>query len=333
VVVAAGPHRGAVNAPVDVLVIGAGPAGLSAALVLGRARRDVVVVDSGRPRNAAAASMHGFLSRDGLPPDELLALGRGEVERYGVRLVPGEVTRLCRDGDLITADLADGDRLTARRVLVATGLQDALPALDGTSQRWGRDVLHCPYCHGYEVRDRPVAVLGRGDPSVSVHYAQVVRQWSTDVVLLRHTLDPLPASDHEGLTARGIRVVDGEVVGLVVEDERLVGVRLADGGVVPCAAVFVGAATGTNPHDVLLRDLGARFAPGPVTDLPEADATGRTSVPGVWVAGNVVDPTAQVVVAAGQGYAAGVAINGDLIDDDVAAAVAEHRTRSRQPVA
>ncbi len=317
----------------DVLVVGAGPAGLSAALVLGRARRDVVVVDSGRPRNAAAASMQGYLSRDGFPPDELLAIGRSEVERYGVRLVTGEVTALRRDGELFGAELASGDRLTARRVLVATGLQDALPALEGTSERWGRDVLHCPYCHGYEVRDRPVAVLGRGDPSVSVHYAQVVRQWSADVVLLRHTLDRLTEADHEGLSARGIRVVDGEVVGLDVDDGQLVGVRLADGGTVACGAVFVGAATGTNPHDALLRDVGARFEEGPVTELPVADATGRTSVPGVWVAGNVADPTAQVVVAAGQGYAAGVAINGDLIDEDVRTAVAAHRARHAQPAA
>ena len=318
------------NTPVDVLVIGAGPAGLSAALVLGRARRSVVVVDSGRPRNAAAASMQGYLSRDGFPPDELLAIGRTEVERYGVRLVTGTVERLARDGGPFVADVPEVGRLSARRVLVATGLQDVLPALEGTEQRWGRDVLHCPYCHGYEVRERPVAVLGRGD--ASVHYAHVVRQWSTDVVLLRHTLDPLTDGEHEGLSARGIRVVDGEVVGLVIEDGALAGVRLADGTVVPCTAVFVGAATGTNPRDALLRDLGAEFADGPVTDLPVADASGRTSVPGVWAAGNVVDPTAQVVVAAGQGYAAGVAINADLIDEDVAAAVAEHRSRGREAV-
>ena len=307
----------------DVLILGAGPAGLSAALVLGRARRRVVVVDSGRPRNAAAASMQGYLSRDGFAPDELLSIGRAEVERYGVTIVPGEVEHLERDGDVFVAEVA-GDRVTARRVVVATGLQDALPSLDGVGERWGRDVLHCPYCHGYEVRDRSFAVLGRGD--VSVHYAQVVRQWSDDVLLLTHTLDPLGEDDLEQLTARGIRVVPGEVRRLVVDDDdALVGVEVEDGTVVPCAAVFVGAATGTNPHDAVLRDLGAAFATGPVTDLPEVDATGRTSVPGVWAAGNVVDPTAQVIVAAAQGYTAGVAINADLIDEDVAAAVAGHR--------
>ena len=313
------------TAPEDVLIIGAGPAGLSAALVLGRARRRVVVVDSGRPRNAAAASMQGFLSRDGFPPDRLLEIGREEVQRYGVRLVTGQVEGLSREGDLFAAEVTGTGRLLARRVLVATGLQDALPSLDGTAERWGRDVLHCPYCHGYEVRDRPVAVLGRGDPSVAVHYAQVVRQWSTDVVLLRNTLDPLGVEEQESLAARGIRVVDGEVTGYVVEDERLTGVRLTDGTVAACDAVFVGAATGTNPHDKLLRDVGAAFSDAPVTDLPQADATGRTSVPGLWVAGNVVDPTAQVIVAAGQGYSAGVAINADLIDADVAEAIAGHR--------
>ncbi|WP_298458722.1 NAD(P)/FAD-dependent oxidoreductase [uncultured Cellulomonas sp.] len=307
----------------DVLIVGAGPAGLSAALVLGRARRSVVVVDLGRPRNAAAGSMQGFLSRDGTPPTELLAIGREEVARYGVELRDGEVVGLHHDGDVLVATLADGDRLTARRVLVATGLGDALPSVDGVAERWGRDVLHCPYCHGYEVRDRPVAVLGRGD--VSVHYAQVVRQWSSDVVLLRHRLAPPGPREQEELAARDIRVVDGEVARLVVEDDRLAGARLVDGTLVRFEVLFVGAATGTRLHDALLRDVGAQFWDGPVTDVPEVDATGRTSVPGVWVAGNVADPTAQVVVAAGQGYAAGVALNSDLLDDDVAAAVAAYR--------
>jgi thioredoxin reductase len=312
----------------DVLVIGAGPAGLSAALVLGRARRRVVVVDSGRPRNSAAGSMQGYLSRDGMPPDDLLAVGRQEVQRYGVEFVPGEVVALRREGDELAAEVPGLGTLTARRVLVATGLQDALPSLDGVADRWGRDVLHCPYCHGYEVRDRPVAVLGRGQVDVAVHYAQVVRQWSEQVLLLRNTLDPLGEEDLEQLAARDIRVVDGEVRRLVPDGERLSGVELADGTVVPCDIVFVGAATGTNPHDVLLRGLGATFAEGPVTDLPDVDATGRTSVPGVWAAGNVADPTAQVVVAAAQGYQAGVAINADLIDEDVSVAVATRRTAS-----
>jgi thioredoxin reductase len=308
---------------VDVLIIGAGPAGLSAALVLGRARRDVVVVDAGRPRNAGASRMYGYLSRDGLPPDELLSVGRQEVERYGVRILAGEVTRVRRDGEDLVAEVQDVGDVRARRVLLATGLQDAPPSLDGVAERWGRDVLHCPYCHGYEVRDLPVAVLARG--AVSVHYAQVVRQWSPDVLLLRHTLDDLADEDREQLAARGIRVVDGEVRRLVTDGERLTGVELVDGTVVPCDVVFVGAATGTNPHDRLLRDLGARFTAGSVTELPEVDQTGRTSVPGVWAAGNVADPTAQVVVAAAQGYGAAVAINADLIDEDVAAAVTAHR--------
>jgi thioredoxin reductase len=318
----------------DVLIIGAGPAGLSAALVLGRARRRVVVVDSGRPRNGAAASMQGYLSRDGFPPDELLAIGRHEVQRYGVRIVPGEVAALRRDGDVLVADVPGVGALRARRVVVATGLQDALPSLDGVTERWGRDVLHCPYCHGYEVRDRPVAVLGRGQVEVAVHYAQVVRQWSDRVLLLRNTLDPLGEEDLEQLAARDIRVVDGEVRRLVPDGDpgdRLTGVELADGTVVPCDVVFVGAATGTNPHDRLLRDLGAAFATGPVTDLPEVDASGRTSVPGVWAVGNVADPTAQVVVAAAQGYQAAVAVNADLIDEDVAAAVAARREPTLRP--
>jgi thioredoxin reductase len=305
--------------PFDVVVVGAGAAGLNAALVLGRARRRVAVVDAGAPRNAPAGHMHGFLSRDGMPPADLLAVGRAEVAGYGVELLDGRVEQVDPGpppGFLV--HLAGGPALGARRLLVATGLRDQLPELPGVRERWGKDLLHCPYCHGYEVRDQPLGVLGTGPRAVG--QALLLRQWSPDVVFFPHTTE-LAADERERLTARGVGIADGVVERLVVEDDRLRGVELADGRVVDRGAVFV--APRMVAHDGLLTDLGCRQdEDGWVV----TDPSGRTSVPGVWAAGNVADPRAQVVTAAGMGSAAAMAINQDLVDEEVARAVEDHRT-------
>jgi thioredoxin reductase len=291
----------------DVVVVGGGAAGLSAALVLGRARRRVAVVDAGAPRNAPAARMQGFLSRDGMPPGDLLAAGRAEIKAYGVDVIsdhvagidPGFCVRLVR-----------GEVLQAPRILIATGVTDELPDIPGVRERWGRDLLHCPYCHGWEVRDQPLGVLGT--LSGSVQHALLVRQWSDDVVFFVHTYEPTSAELAQ-LDARGVQVVHGKVTRLVVDADRLTGVALADGRLVERTAVFV--RPGNTPHaDGLLNALAC--------DVNEAgfatvDATGRTSNPGVWAAGNVVDPRAQVITAAGAGSAAAIAINADLVQDEV----------------
>jgi thioredoxin reductase len=291
----------------DVVVVGGGAAGLSAALVLGRARRRVAVVDAGAPRNAPAAHMQGFLSRDGMPPAELLAVGRAEIAGYGVEVVEDGVRSLEHG---FTLRLAGGRVLTTRRVLVATGVGDELPDIAGVRERWGRDLLHCPYCHGWEVRDRPLGVLGT-HPGAVLH-AQLVRQWSDDVTFFAHTSE-VAADDRAGLEARGIRVEHGAVVRLVVEDDRLTGVELAGGRVVPCDAVFV--RPGNVPHaDGLLAGLGCELD---ADGFPVVDRTGATTVAGVWAAGNVVDPRAQVITAAGAGSAAAIAINADLVREDV----------------
>ena len=184
----------------DVAVVGGAAAGLSAALVLGRARRRVTVVDAGAPRNAPAAHMQGFLSRDGMPPADLLAAGRVEVTGYGVELVEDQVVAIEAG---FTVRLANGRVLTARRILVATGVHDELPAIAGVGERWGRDLLHCPYCHGWEVRDQPIGVLGT--QSGSVQHALLVRQWSDDVAFFVHTYD-LTAAEHIQLEALPVAV-------------------------------------------------------------------------------------------------------------------------------
>ena len=306
----------------DVLIVGGGAAGLSAALVLARARRSVVVIDAGQPRNAPAAHMHGFLGSDGLPPAALLAAAKREVTGYGASVVPGTVTAIDPSADVpgahgpsfeITLDA--GQVLTASRVLVSTGLTDDVPDIPGLRERWGRDLLHCPYCHGYEVRDEPLGVLGGSDDAVA--HAHLVRQWSDDVVYFSNGTAPT-AEQLEHLQARGIRVVDGVVARLAISADRLTGVELASGEVVARTAVFVRPRL--LPNTGLLSSLGcAADANGWVS----IDAGGRTSVPGVFAAGNAVNPRAQVITAAGEGSAAAIAINNELVEEDVSVAVAQ----------
>ena len=307
----------------DVAVIGGGAAGLSAALVLSRARRRVLVVDAGEPRNAPAAHMHGYLSRDGLPPGELLASGRTEVKGYGGDIVAGRVTRLVRDDDGgFRVLLAGGRRIPARRLLVTTGLRDELPDIPGLRDRWARDVLHCPYCHGHEVRDRRLGVLG-GTPG-AVRYAQIVRQWTDDLIYFTPP-DTLTTAERTQLAARAVSVIEGTVEQLVVDDDRLRGVQLGDGCVVPRDALFVPPRF--VPNNQLLVDLGCGVdGDGWIT----TDDTGRTTVAGVWAAGNVVDPRAQVITAAGAGSAAAIALNADLVEQDVREAVRDF-TPARPP--
>jgi thioredoxin reductase len=291
----------------DVVVIGGGAAGLSAALVLGRARRRVAVIDGGSPRNAPAAHMQGFLSRDGMSPSELLAVGRAEVARYGVELVEDHVLAIEPD---FAVRLSDGRTMRGRRLLLATGAVDELPDIPGARKRWGRDLLHCPYCHGWEVRDQPIGVLG-ADPG-SVDFAHLLRLWSDDIIFFSHTYDAT-ASERTALTARGIRVLEGLVVQLSVVDDRLDAVLLADGRAISRAAVFVRPPLHAH-NDGLIGSLGCDVDEG---GFVRVDGTGRTSMSGIWAAGNVSNPRAQVITAAAEGSAAAIAINADLLEEDV----------------
>jgi thioredoxin reductase len=294
----------------DVVIVGGGAAGLSAALVLGRARRRVAVVDAGEPRNAPAAALHGFLSRDGMAPADLLAEGRREVTGYGVEVIEDRVVA-AEPGFAVR--LAGGRVLAARQLLVTTGLRDELPDVPGLAERWGNDVVVCPYCHGYEVSDQPLGVLASGP--VAAMKALLVRNWSADVVLFPGT-EPLAPEDLDRLAARGVRVVPGEVTRVVAEDGRLAGVEVA-GRTVPRAALFVQPRF--VPSDTLLRDLGCE-----VTEQGwvRVDHTGATSVPGVWAAGNVVDPMAQLITAAGAASVAAGMINHELVMADAEDALA-----------
>lgn len=307
----------------DVVVAGGGAAGLNGALMLARSRRSVAVIDSGQPRNAPAGGVHGLLARDGMPPAELVERGRAEVRAYGGQVVTGELVSATRDGDGFTVALSDGRTVRARRLLVTTGLIDELPDIPGLREHWGHDVVHCPYCHGWEVRDRAIGVLNTGP--MSTHQVQLFRQLSDDVVFFTHTGPGLTPEDAERLAARGIHIVDGEVAGIEADGGRITGIRLADGTVV--ARSVVALASRMVARSAFLDGLGlhATDHPAGIGSYIAADATGRTEVPGVWAAGNVTDLSAQVGAAAAAGAFAGAQINADLVEEEIARAVAGHR--------
>nr|WSZ19273.1 NAD(P)/FAD-dependent oxidoreductase [Streptomyces canus] len=300
----------------EVIVVGGGAAGLSAALVLGRARRHTLVVDAGEPRNTPAAHMQGFLTRDGMPPAEFLAIGREEIKGYGVELVRDRVVEVA-PGFAVT--LASGRVFKARRLVVATGLKDELPDVPGVAARFGKDVLHCPYCHGWEVRDQAFGVLAT--TPVSVHQALMVSQWSKDVTLFLHTVAESELSDDDlrRLAAAGVGVVPGEVAELIVTDDRLTAVRLEDGTTHAREVVFT--APRAVPQNGLLKRLGAELQETPFGSYPVVDGNGQTTVPGVYAVGNAAGFAEQVINAASAGYRAAATINGELLMSDLDATI------------
>lgn len=304
----------------DVAIVGAGSAGLTAALVLSRARRRVVVIDAGEQRNSKSLHLHGFLSRDGMSPKDLLKVGTGEVVSYGGEVINDRVAAIEENSECgFSLQLAGGQNLSARTVVVASGLRDELPVIPGLRKRWGEDVLHCPYSHGYEVSDTPLGVVGGENRTFSLHQATLIRGWSDDVVFFPNTITLTPA-EHERIVAFGVQIVDGEVARVVEEDDRLTGVEMADGRIVPRSAVFIGPRF--EPQDQLLKDLGCAVGENGWVTI---DPTGATSLVGVWAAGNVVDSPAQLVTAAGNATVAAVAVNHHLLAEDIEQSLVDYR--------
>ncbi|WP_370949324.1 NAD(P)/FAD-dependent oxidoreductase [Amycolatopsis sp. cg5] len=308
---------------IDAIVIGGGAAGLNGALMLARSRRSVTVIDSGSPRNAPADGIHGLLGHDGTPPADLLRTGRDEVQRYGGRIISGEVIGAVPADGAFAVTLAGGETLRARRLLVATGLRDVLPDVPGLARHWGHGVVHCPYCHGWEVRDEPIGVLAVGP--ASVHHALLFRQLSDDLVYFTRDTG-LDEDTRTRFAARGIRIVDTPVAAIEsTEDGEIAGIRLADGEFVPRAVVAVatsmqarveGLAGLALPMEDLPNGMGRRIASG---------MAGTTAVPGVWVAGNATDLSAQVGASAAAGALAGAHLNADLVAADTDAALLAYR--------
>jgi thioredoxin reductase len=300
-----------------VVVVGAGPAGLNAALVLGRARRRVLVLDNAQPRNYATHEMHGVLGHDGLDPADLRARGRAELARYGVDVVTADV-----EG----AELLDGAvRLTwdssaevTRTVILATGMLDEVPDVPGFAEVWGTSAHTCPYCDGFEHRDERLAVLAAG--ARGEHLAVLLRQWSHDVVWLSNGPHNLAADQLARVRAVGVRVIEAPVVGLDSDNGRLRRVRLGDGQTLDRDALFF--YIGWQLRTDLARALGCELRDdGSIV----VDSDQATTVDRVYAAGNSADPRALVPVAAGSGVAAAVAINARLSFEDADRAVATSR--------
>jgi thioredoxin reductase len=294
----------------DVIIVGAGPAGLSAALMLGRSRRRVLLCDTGRPRNAASRAMHGFLSRDGIPPADFLRTAREQMRQYeSVEFRDVEVVHAeCREGRFHVT-LADGVRLAARKLLIATGVVDNLPSIPGFKELYGRSVFHCPYCDGWEVRDQPLAVYGRGARGLGLSLE--LTGWSRDVVLCTDGPSELEAADIARLTRNGIALRDERVIRLEGSDglEQVVFER---GDPLARRALFF--TTGQTQQSELASTLGCEINEKGTVRTGKYEAT---HLPGLFVAGDASRAVQWVVVAAAEGAEAAFAINTDLLKEDL----------------
>ncbi|GAA1499082.1 NAD(P)/FAD-dependent oxidoreductase [Paeniglutamicibacter kerguelensis] len=306
----------------DVVIIGGGAAGLSAAQALGRARRSVLVVDAGEPRNAPADAMHNYLSRDGMNPLELLAAGRAELAKYGVDIVADRATDSFRTETGFTVSLARNPQVSARRIILAGGLKDLLPEIDGLAEHWGNDVLHCPYCHGWEVKDQHIGIV---DSAFSVHQALMFTQWSKNITLFRAPDRELGSEDLEQLEARGVGIIEADIAAVRGSAGSIQGVELSDGTVYPLDALVIMPGVEVDLSGVASLGLTASEHPMGVGQFVEADAMGQSGVPGVWVAGSLADPKQQVIMAAASGLGVGAAVNADLTREETERDVAELR--------
>lgn len=301
----------------DVLILGGGAAGLSAALTLARARRTVTVVDAGQPRNAPAAAAHGLLGNEGISPLKWLELGRTEIQRFGAKILHARFTNATTHGTGFLITLDDGQELVARQLLVATGSRDLLPKIPGLRERWGRDVVHCPYCHGWEIRDKSIGLIATGP--MSAHQALLFHQWSNRVSFLSNGLD-FGAEELAKLAALNILVRDEPVTALEISADQLTGIQLADDNIVPVDVVALPTQTQANLDG--LTGLNLPTETTPVGTAVQVDAAGQTSIPGVWAAGNVVNPAHQISEAAANGARVAMTINTTLVFADADTALA-----------
>jgi thioredoxin reductase len=289
----------------DVIIVGGGPAGLSAALMLGRCRRRVVLCDAGHPRNERSRALHGYLTRDGIAPADLLQIGRRELDPYGVDVRAVTVTSACPITDGFEATLDTGERLTSRKLLIATGVVDRIPPVEGIDACFGRSVFHCPYCDGWEVRDQPLAVYGRQRPGAGL--ALNLKTWSHDVVLCSHGSAGLTADQRRALDAESIRVFEQRIARLESADGCLQRIVFRDGSAIERRAMFL--STGQHNRSPLAAQLGCVFTRRGVV---KTGTLGDAGVPVVYVAGDASRDVQWVIVAASEGAKVAFAINREL---------------------
>lgn len=299
----------------DAIVVGGSFAGLSAAMQLARARQRVLVVDSGLPRNRFSPAAHGFFGQDGRPPRSMIEDAAAQVLAYPtIERARDEVLAAGQDDGGFALTLAGGGQERAARLVLATGVRDELPLIPGVTERWGRTVLHCPFCHGYEVADRPIAVLA--NHPLSTHQAEMLPDWGPTTYFTQGTFEP-DVEQSARLLARGVQIERTPIVELLGDAPALAAVRLADGRVVPLAAIFTAPAQ--HMASPLAGQLGCAVVDGPLGPLIEVDGRNQTTVPGVFAAGDAVNPMQSATLASASGVMAGAAAYQSLVAEAAAA--------------
>ncbi|MBD2844821.1 NAD(P)/FAD-dependent oxidoreductase [Paenibacillus sp. IB182496] len=286
----------------DAVIVGGGPAGLSAALVLGRARKHVAVIDEGKPRNAVTGSTHGFLTRDPIPPQELRRIAAEQLGQYpSVRLVADTVSALTGSDGAFAVTTAQGQTYRARKVLLAAGMKDAPLPIPGLAEVYGRSAFVCPFCDGWELRERPLAVLAKGGDAM--HLLKLLKGWSETLALCTNGPSELTDEQKGELAQRGIPVYEAPIARIDSRDGQARGIALADGTEVACKGIFF--------RSQLVPGAGLAEAAGCAHTehgAVEADATGQTSVPGIYSAGDAASASHQAIAAAASGSMAGAGI-------------------------
>lgn len=296
----------------DAVIVGGSYAGLAAAMPLVRARRRVLVIDDGKPRNRFSPHAHGFLTQDGRPGGEIAAAARAQVAAYPTaEFRTGRVVEARKTADGFGVALADGSAVEARRVLLAHGVEDVLPDIPGAAERWGKTALHCPYCHGYEIGGGAIGVLGTSP--MSVHYALLIADWG-EVTFFQNGAVALDAEDARKLSRRGVAVEPVPIAALEGDAPGLDGVRLADGRLVPLKAIFLGQYV--RQPGRLAEMLGCAIEDTPVGQILKVDQIGQTNVPGVFAAGDAARAAGNVTLAAAAGTMAGTALHRSLVEED-----------------
>lgn len=296
----------------EVIIVGGSYAGLSAAMQLARARRRVLILDTGKPRNRFAKASHGFFGQDGRPPQDMIENARRQVLAYPtVRLERMEATYAIKDNDGFVVTLSDGQQVWAKRLILATGVTDQLPDIPGLKELWGTGVAHCPYCHGYEVADRKIVVLYHHSPAAAVHQALLLRDWSSDVTLMTNGMDDLPENDMDRLRDRGVKIVNGRVSRLIAAHDDLQAVEIEDGRQLPCDAMFT--APRWSLTSALAEQLGCEIEEGVLGPTVKTDAFKESSVAGVYVVGDASRAMHNATMASADGVTAGAASHQSLL--------------------